>query len=62
MMIYNKGGVRVLQHEYLQLFHVQRWMEGDCPRSYGRSYDYHTVLETRSIEEVNKKVRELSDE
>ncbi|URC22598.1 hypothetical protein KASHIRA_00040 [Serratia phage vB_SmaM-Kashira] len=61
MVIYNKDGIRVLQHDHLQLFHVQQWMEGDCQRSYGRSYDYHTVLETRSIEEVNKKVKELSD-
>lgn len=62
MMIYNEDGIRVLQHDHLQLFHVQQWMEGDCPRSYGRGYDYHNVLETTRIEEVNTKVNDLREE
>lgn len=59
MVIYCKDGIRVIQHQHLLLFHVQQWGEGDCSRSYGRSYDYRTVLETTSIEEVNAKVEEL---
>lgn len=59
MMIYCNGGIRVLQHEYLTLFYVQKWMEGDNPRSYGRHWDYYTVLCTNSIKEVNDTVKEM---
>ena len=59
MVIYEKDGIRVLQHPHLQYYHVQKWGLGDCSRSYGQSYDYRTVLETRKIEEVNTKVAEL---
>jgi hypothetical protein len=62
MIIFNEGGIRVLQHPYLQYFQVQKWCLGDCSRSYGQSYDYRTVLETRKIEEVNAKVAELTRE
>lgn len=53
MLIYENEGVRVIQHPHLILFHVQHWKLGDNPRSYGQSYDWRTVLETRSIDEVN---------
>jgi hypothetical protein len=56
VLIYSGDGVRVLQHEHLTLFHVQKWMDGDDRRGYGRCFDWRTVLETRSIEEVNNYV------
>lgn len=59
MNIFEKGNVRVLQHPFLTLFHVQKWMEGDDPRSYGRCFKWCNVKETRCIKEVNKIVREL---
>lgn len=61
MLLYNKDGVRVIQHPYLYVYHVEQWMEGDDPRSYGRCYKWCTVLETTSIVEVNKKVKELHE-
>lgn len=62
MLIYNNKGIRVLQHEYLQVFHVQKFMEGDNPRSYGRTMDYFTVKECYSIEEVREVVSKLLEE
>ena len=62
MVIFMQHGIRVIQHEYLQLFNVQKWMEGDDPRSYGRKYDYFTVEQTKSIDRVNELVRELIEE
>lgn len=62
MMIYNRDGIRVIQHDFLKLFHVQVWGECDNPRSYGRHYDYCTVLETQSIEEVRKTVANYAEE
>lgn len=59
MMIFSQDNVRVLQHEYLQIFYVQQWGECDNPHSYGRHFDFHTVLETRKIEEVRNKVGQL---
>lgn len=53
MMLYCKNGIRVLQHEYLNIFYIQTWMECDNPRSYGRHYDYATVHVSRSIEDAN---------
>lgn len=63
MLIYSNptARVRVLQHPYLTVFHVQKYMLGDCSHSYGQTWDYFTVLETSSIEEVNKKVKEIID-
>ena len=59
MLLYQKDGIRVLQHEYLQHFYVQVWMECDNPRSYGRHTDFCTVLHTSSIDDVRSKVRDL---
>lgn len=61
MLIYNEHGIRVLQHEYLEIYYIQQWMEGDDNRSYGRKYDYFTVRTSKSIEEVNQVVREMLD-
>lgn len=62
MLIYQNDGIRVLQHEHLTLFYVQKWMECDNPRTYGRHFDFSTILETSSISEVNKKVREMLED
>lgn len=62
MLIYSKDGIQVYQHPHLQIFDVKKWMEGDDPRSYGRKYDYFTVKQCKSIEEVNEVVRELHQE
>lgn len=59
MLIYQESRIRVLQHEYLKLFYVQTWGECDNPCTYGRHYDFYTVLVTSSIEEVNEKVNQL---
>lgn len=59
MIIYENGKVRVVQHQHLPIFYVQRWDLGDNPRSYGQCYKWCTILETRNIDEVNKKVKEL---
>lgn len=59
MLIFSTNNVRVLQHEHLQIFHVQEYGECDNPRSYGRHFDFHTVLETSDIEQVRSKVKEL---
>lgn len=62
MIIFNKDGIRVWQHPYHQVFHVQQWGLGDDPRSYGEKYDYFTVKECFSIEEVNKVYQNLLKE
>ncbi len=59
MMIYNKDGIRVMQHPHLQIYNVQQYMEGDWNRSYSRKMDYFTVKQCNSIEEVNTVVQEL---
>lgn len=59
MLIYDEDGIKVFQHQYLQVFDVKMWMEGDDPRSYGRKYDYFTVKQCNSIEEVRSTVLEL---
>lgn len=57
MLIFEDNGWRVYQHPYLMVFHIAKWMEGDDPRSYGRTWDYHTVHECRSVEEVKEYLR-----
>ena len=59
MLIYSNNNIRVYQHPHLQIFHVKKWMEGDNPRSYGRTWDFFTVEECRSIDRVNELVKEL---
>ena len=62
MIIHQESNIRVLQHEYLKYFYVQVLGEYDNPRTYGRHYDFYTVLQTCSIQEVNEKVNQLSRE
>ncbi|QOC57645.1 hypothetical protein pEp_SNUABM10_00046 [Erwinia phage pEp_SNUABM_10] len=57
MLIFEQGDWRVIQHPYLQIFHILKWSEGDDPRSYGRTWDYFTQKECRSIEEVKEYLR-----
>lgn len=59
MVIYQDKQVRVLQHPFLNVFHIQKWQQGDDPRSYGRTWDYFTVRECQSIDEVNQYVQHL---
>lgn len=61
MLIYQGDGIRVLQHPFLQVFDVQKFQEGDDPRTYGRKYDYFTVKQCTSIEEVRSLVKELEN-
>lgn len=56
MMIYNKNGVRVMQHPFLYRWDVQVWMEGDDPRSYGRKWDYFTVEQCTKFDRVQELV------
>ena len=51
-LIYEEGKVRVLQHDHLQVYHVQEYGWCDNPRSYGGHYAWHVVAECYSIEEV----------
>ncbi|AIA64908.1 hypothetical protein AVV44_gp109 [Cronobacter phage S13] len=49
------------QHPHLQVYHIQKWMLGDCPRSYEQTYDYRTIKEVFSIDEVNEWYRETKN-
>lgn len=56
-IIYEEERVRVLQHNYLQVFDVQE---------YGETLDssdmqWHTVKQVFSIEEVRERVKEIWD-
>ena len=62
MIIWKTENWRVVQHPFLEYYHIQKWMEGDCRRSYGRVFDFFTVKECRSIKEVQAYlVAELGD-
>ena len=61
MLIYQNNDIRVMQHPYLEIFDVQKFMEGDDPRTYGRKYDFFTVKQCNSIEEVKQLVKELEN-
>lgn len=61
MLIYQGDGIRVMQHPYLQIFDVQKFMEGDCNRSYDRKFDYFTVKQCHSIQEVRELVQDLQN-
>ncbi|QHJ79034.1 MAG: hypothetical protein [Caudoviricetes sp.] len=52
MIIYQETYIRIWQHPHLQVFHCQKWMLGDDPRSYRQSYDFKTVKECFSVEDV----------
>jgi len=57
MILWQKDGYQVVQHERLQYFYVKKWMEGDNPRSYGRHWDYFTVKTFNCIEKVKDFLR-----
>lgn len=57
MILWQKDGYQVVQHERLQYFYVKKWMEGDNPRSYGRHWDYFTVKTFSCIEKVKDFLR-----
>lgn len=61
MIIWQEGEYRVWQHPHLQVYHIQKWMLGDCSRSYGQSYDYRTIKEVFSIKAVNEWYREIKN-
>lgn len=61
MIIWQEGEYRVWQHPHLQVYHIQKWMLGDCPRSYEQTYDYRTIKEVFSIDEVNEWYRETKN-
>lgn len=54
MLIYQKDGYQVVQHDYLQYYWINKWMLGDNPRSYDQHYDYFCIETCKSIEDVNK--------
>lgn len=49
MRIYMSAYACVIQHPFLDIFHVKQWSNGD----------WAVVLETSSIEEVRAKVTEI---
>lgn len=57
MLIFDENGWRVHQHPHLMIFHISKLMEGDDRRSYRRTWDYFTVHECHSIEEVKEYLR-----
>lgn len=58
MLIWQGQGWQVIQHEYLSIFYVQKWMLGDNPRSYTQHYDYFTVYSCNDVEKVKSYLRE----
>lgn len=54
MLIHQEENYRVLQHEYLQIYYIQKWMVCDNPRSYDQHWDYGGIKTVNSIEEVNQ--------
>lgn len=61
MVIFNRDGVIVRQHPFLEYYQVEQWCYRDCSYSYGLSWDYHTVFESTNLDEVKQKVLELLD-
>ena len=62
MVIFNRDGIRVRQHPFINYYQVEQWGYGDCCRSYGQSWNYRTVFESTDIEKVQQKVLELLNE
>lgn len=58
MLIYNKHPYQVVQHPHVQYFVIKKWKEGDDPRSYDRKFDYFTIKQCNSIDEVNQWFKE----
>ena len=61
MVIFNRDGIIVRQHPFLEYYQVEQWCYGDCSHTYGQSRDYRVVFESRNLDEVKQKVLELLD-
>lgn len=57
--VYDKGSVRVMACPFRDEWHIQEWMEGDNPRSYGGHYDYYTTKVCHTEEETNKELYKI---
>lgn len=59
MVIFNRDGIIVRQHPFLEYYQIEQWCYGDCSRSYGQSWGYRTVFESTDLDKVKQKVLEL---
>lgn len=60
MVIFNRDGIIIVrQHPFLEYYQVEQWCYGDCSHTYGQSWDYRVVFESRNLDEVKQKVLEL---
>lgn len=53
-LVFKGKNFRVLYDSRNNIYNIQRWMDCDNPRTYGRHYDYCTVKQCNTTHEVVK--------
>lgn len=62
MLVFQGDKIRVMYDTRNQIYAVQKWTEGDNPRSYGRHYDYYTVKQFKNSSDVVAYLDEVKEE
>ena len=55
MVIFNRDGIIVRQHPFLEYYQVEQWGYGDCSRSYGQSWDTVQFLNQLILTKYDRK-------